>query len=155
MRLLLQRASQAELRIGESVHARIGPGLVILAGFGAEDTLELPDSKTWQSMIGKALGLRIFPDDQGKMNLGIEEFGGEILLVSQFTLYADCRKGRRPSFTAAAPPDLAEALFHKLVADVAEKSPVPVKSGVFQAEMHVGLVNWGPVTISLDSDMFA
>jgi D-tyrosyl-tRNA(Tyr) deacylase len=107
-----------------------------------EDALYLSD---------KVLGLRIFPDDSGKMNLNIAEAGGSLLVVSQFTLYGDCRKGRRPSFDQAAPPRQALALYDHFV-EILRRGPVPVETGVFQAMMEVRLVNHGPVTILIDSD---
>ena len=101
-------------------------------------------------LTGKLLGLRIFPDEAGKMNRGVEEAGGALLIVSQFTLYGDCRKGHRPSFDQAAPPDLAQPLYEYFV-EAARRSRVPVETGVFQAAMEVILINQGPVTILLDS----
>jgi D-tyrosyl-tRNA(Tyr) deacylase len=102
-------------------------------------------------MVDKLLGLRIFPDDSGKMNRNVEESGGSLLLVSQFTLYGDCRKGRRPSFDRAAPPEQAQELYRYFV-ESARRGVVPVETGIFQATMDVHLVNDGPVTILLDSD---
>lgn len=104
MRLLLQRVREGKVAIEGQNVASIGKGLVVLVGFGPEDTLDLRGGKLWNTLIEKMVGLRIFPDDEGKMNRGIEEAGGEIILVSQFTLYADSRKGRRPSFHLSAPP---------------------------------------------------
>jgi D-aminoacyl-tRNA deacylase len=101
-------------------------------------------------LLDKLLGLRIFSDDAGKMNRNVQESGGALLVVSQFTLYGDCRKGRRPSFDLAAPPDQAECLYNYFV-ESAKRGPVPVETGIFQASMQVGLVNDGPVTILLDS----
>jgi D-tyrosyl-tRNA(Tyr) deacylase len=111
MRLVLQRVKSAYVDVPGRRVAAIGPGLLVLAGFGREDGPDLPASRAWTTMIEKMLTLRVFPDAAGRMNLGLEEFGGEVLLVSQFTLYAFCRKGRRPSFDAAAPPDTAGELF--------------------------------------------
>jgi D-tyrosyl-tRNA(Tyr) deacylase len=102
-------------------------------------------------VLGKLLGLRIFRDDDGKMNRNVEEAGGSLLIVSQFTLYADCRRGRRPSFDNAAPPQPALALYNYFV-ESARRGPVPVEAGVFQADMQVHLVNDGPVTILIESD---
>lgn len=102
-------------------------------------------------VLGKLLGLRIFRDDDGKMNRNVEEAGGSLLIVSQFTLYADCRRGRRPSFDNAAPPQPALALYNYFV-ESARRGPVPVEAGVFQADMQVHLINDGPVTILIESD---
>jgi D-tyrosyl-tRNA(Tyr) deacylase len=102
-------------------------------------------------LLDKVLGLRIFPDDSGKMNRNVVETGGALLLVSQFTLYGDCRKGRRPSFDRAAPPEMAQPLYEYFV-ESARQGPVPVETGLFQATMEVHLINAGPVTILLDSD---
>jgi D-tyrosyl-tRNA(Tyr) deacylase len=101
-------------------------------------------------LVDKLLGLRIFPDEAGKLNRNVREAGGALLIVSQFTLYADCRKGRRPSFDQAAPPEVALSLYNYFV-ESAKKGPVPVETGVFQASMEVHLVNDGPVTIQIDS----
>ncbi len=155
MKLLLQRVLEAGVRVEGRDVARIGPGLMILVGFGVEDGPDLPKSGTWPAMLKKALELRIFPDQDGKLNKSITEHGpdgGEILLVSQFTLYADCRKGRRPSFHFAAPPDVASSLFDRFARDMDALVPGKVHTGIFGAEMDVWLTNWGPVTISLSSD---
>jgi D-tyrosyl-tRNA(Tyr) deacylase len=120
--------------------------LLVLIGISREDTHAEADY-----MLDKVLGLRIFPDESGKMNRNIVEAGGALLLVSQFTLYGDCRKGRRPSFDRAAPPQQAQTLYEYFV-DAARQGAVPVETGVFQAAMEVHLVNDGPVTILLDSD---
>lgn len=153
MRLLLQRVKKASVSIAGQKRAEIGPGLLVLAGFGREDSADLPGLPRWNTLLDKMLDLRIFPDDQNKMNLSLRDWNngsGELLLVSQFTLYADCRKGRRPSFDAAAPPALAAALFDQLHADLAAKLPGRVQTGVFGADMDIGLVNWGPVTLLLE-----
>lgn len=154
MRLLLQRVREGRVSIGGQDVASIGTGLVVLVGFGPDDKLELRGSKLWNTLIEKMIGLRIFSDDEGKMNRGIEEAGGEIILVSQFTLYADSRKGRRPSFHLSAPPAVAEPLFQFFVEDVQSRLPGRVQQGVFAADMDVSLTNWGPVTIVLDSADF-
>lgn len=154
MRLLLQRVREGRVSIGGQDVASIGTGLVVLVGFGPDDKLELRGSKLWNTLIEKMIGLRIFSDDEGKMNRGIEEAGGEIMLVSQFTLYADSRKGRRPSFHLSAPPAVAEPLFQFFVEDVQSRLPGRVQQGVFAADMDVSLTNWGPVTIVLDSADF-
>lgn len=154
MRLLLQRVREGRVTIDGQEVASIGTGLVVLVGFGPEDKLEFRGSKLWNTLIEKMIGLRIFSDDEGKMNRGIEEAGGEILLVSQFTLYADSRKGRRPSFHLSAPPSVAEPLFQFFVEDVQSRLPGRVQQGVFAADMDISLTNWGPVTILLDSADF-
>ena len=152
MRLLIQRVKEGHVAIAGKTVASIGKGLVVLAGFGAQDTPELPETRVWEAMIEKMLHLRIFPDAEGKMNRDLTDVGGEIMLVSQFTLYADVRKGRRPSFHVSAAPSVAEPLFRRLVDDVEARLPGRVRQGVFAADMDVSLVNWGPVTILLDSE---
>jgi D-tyrosyl-tRNA(Tyr) deacylase len=117
-----------------------------LVGISRQDTQADADY-----LLDKLLGLRIFPDDAGKMNRSVVDAAGSLLLVSQFTLYGDCRKGRRPSFDRAAPPDLAQVLYEYFV-NAARRGPIPVETGIFQATMEVHLVNDGPVTILLDSD---
>jgi D-tyrosyl-tRNA(Tyr) deacylase len=119
--------------------------LLVFLGVSRTDTAEDADY-----LIGKLLGLRIFPDDDGKMNRNVQEAGGSLLIVSQFTLYGDCRKGRRPSFDRAAPPDQAQDLYNYFV-ESAKRGPVAVETGVFQAMMQVHIVNDGPVTILIDS----
>ena len=151
MRLLIQRVREARVTVGGRVVGQIGPGLMVLAGFGGADAPDLPLSRFWSALLDKLVLLRVFPDAAGKMNLGLADYGGEILLVSQFTLYADTRKGRRPSFHLAAPPEVAEPLFQALVRDVEARLPGRVQHGVFAADMDVSLVNWGPVTLLLDS----
>lgn len=159
MRLLLQRVRRAEVRVREPagwrVAGSVAQGLLLLAGFGGMDGEGLPRSPAWKRMIEKVLDLRVFPDEAGKFNLSLRETGGEVLVVSQFTLYADCRRGRRPSFTDAAPPARAEALYERLAADLEAALPGRVARGVFGGNMDVELVNWGPVTIWLDSADFA
>jgi D-tyrosyl-tRNA(Tyr) deacylase len=144
--LVIQRVKEAHVTVSGTTTGAIGKGLVVLIGIAITDT-----SEDGYYLLGKLLGLRIFPDEAGKMNRDITESGGALLLISQFTLYGDCRKGRRPSFARAAPPDQAEALYEHFVR-AARSGPVPVETGVFQAEMEVHLVNDGPVTILLDSD---
>jgi D-tyrosyl-tRNA(Tyr) deacylase len=154
VRLLIQRVSGAAVDVAGKTAGQIGPGLLVLAGFGADDGPGFAGGKAWRAMIDKTAGLRVFPDQGGKLNLSLEDTGGELLLVSQFTLYADCRKGRRPSFSGAAPPEAAEDLYGRLVADFEARLPGKVGAGVFAAEMDVRLVNAGPVTIMLDSADF-
>lgn len=154
MRLLLQRVREGRVAIEGKTVASIGTGLVVLVGFGPDDTPALRRSRVWSTLIEKMIGLRIFPDEEGKMNRGIEDFGGEVILVSLFTLYADCKKGRRPSFHLSAGPAVAEPLFRQFIEDVDARLPGRVQHGVFAADMDVSLTNWGPVTILLDSADF-
>ncbi|NLM20811.1 MAG: D-tyrosyl-tRNA(Tyr) deacylase [Peptococcaceae bacterium] len=146
MRCVIQRVSKASVQVENETIAQINHGILALVGIGREDSL-----KDLQWMAEKLSGLRIFEDEQGKMNLSLLDVQGEMLLVSQFTLYGDCRKGKRPSFTEAAAPQEAEKLFNELVNAVRQKG-IPVKTGKFQAEMAVELINQGPVTIILDSN---
>ncbi|WP_031484841.1 D-aminoacyl-tRNA deacylase [Maridesulfovibrio frigidus] len=155
MRLVIQRTSGAKVDVADRTVGEIGPGIVVLVGFGKEDTEGLPSSKAWDTIINKMIGLRIFEDDAERMNLALDAFKGDILLVSQFTLYASCHKGRRPSFTGAAQPDLAKDLFDQFTAAVKVKAPGKVETGEFGAMMNIDFVNWGPVTIILDSEDFA
>ncbi len=145
MRLILQRVSEASVTVGGNTVGSIRTGLLILAGMAKSDT----ESEV-NYLAEKVLGLRIFSDSAGKMNLNIVDAGGSLLVVSQFTLYGDCRKGRRPSFDQAAPPEQAQALYNYLV-ETLRRGPVPVETGVFQATMEVHLVNQGPVTILMDT----
>jgi D-tyrosyl-tRNA(Tyr) deacylase len=145
MRLVIQRVSEAQVKVNQGTAGSIGAGLVVFLGIGREDTEE--DANY---LLDKLLGLRIFPDEHGKMNRSIQEVGGSLMVVSQFTLYGDCRRGRRPSFDNAAPPERAEALYRYFL-DSAKRGPVPVENGVFQASMQVHLINEGPVTIWMDS----
>jgi len=143
---VVQRVSQASVDVGGERVAEMGPGLLVLVGVAQGD-----DERAAAELAKKICGLRIFEDDAGKMNLSLEESGGTLGLVSQFTLLADARKGRRPSFGAAAPPERAEPLFERVVAE-ARAIGVPVVTGRFRAMMQVSLVNEGPVTILLDTD---
>jgi D-tyrosyl-tRNA(Tyr) deacylase len=145
VRVVLQRVSRAEVRIGDSVAGRIGPGFLLLVGLAPDD-----DEAKLRWMAEKVLSLRLFADADGKMNLGLEDIGGGVLIVSQFTLYGDTRKGRRPSFIGAAPPDIAIPLYERFVALVRERAPGPVATGEFGAMMDVDLVNDGPVTLLLE-----
>lgn len=145
MRVVLQRVSRAEVRIGGRTAGRIGRGFLLLVGLRADDTDE---KLRW--MADKVIGLRLFPDADGKMNLGLEDVGGGLLVVSQFTLYGDARKGRRPSFIEAAPPDVAIPLYERFVQLLRERAPGPVETGEFGAMMEVDLVNDGPVTLILE-----
>ena len=145
MRLLLQRVSEARVTVDGNTVGSIRTGLLILAGMAKTDT-----ESAGGYLSDKVLGLRIFPDSAGKMNRNIVDAGGSLLIVSQFTLYGDCRKGRRPSFDEAAAPEHAQALYNYLVQKL-RSGPVPVETGVFQATMEVHLVNQGPVTILMDT----
>lgn len=145
MRVVLQRVSSASARVNGEVVGAVGPGLLLLAGFTEGD-----DDETLRWMARKVVDLRIFPDQDGLMNLGLAETGGEILLVSQFTLYGDTRKGRRPSFVHAAPPDQAIPLYQRFAEVLREVAPGRVETGVFGAHMEVSLVNDGPVTLVLE-----
>jgi D-tyrosyl-tRNA(Tyr) deacylase len=145
MRVLIQRVSRAEVRVDHKLLGKIGPGLVVLVGVGHSDTESVADA-----MADKTVALRIFRDDDGKTNRSLMDVGGEILVISQFTLFADTRKGRRPSFLDAAPPDLGERLYERFATAV-EARGVTVARGEFGAEMEVELVNDGPMTIWLDS----
>ena len=145
MRAVIQRVSSARVVIEGNEHSRIGAGMLVLLGVEKEDTTE--DA---QLLARRIVELRIFEDEAGKMNRSIADKGGQILAVSQFTLLGDCRKGRRPSFDPAAPPDIARTLYEQFVKEVSRLG-VPVATGVFQAMMDVELTNHGPVTFILDS----
>ena len=145
MRIVLQRVASARVDVNGITVGSIGPGILALLGISREDSREDADY-----LLDKLLHLRIFPDEERKMNRSVMDCGGSLLVVSQFTLYGDCRKGRRPSFDQAAPPEQALALYEHFV-EAARRGPVPVQTGVFQAMMEVHLVNEGPVTILLDS----
>lgn len=142
---VVQRVRCAAVSVGGQEIARIGRGLLALVGIGRNDS-----SADLSWMARKLVELRVFDDAEGRMNLGLCEAGGQLLLVSQFTLYGDCRKGRRPSYSNAAPPDEAERLYADFLARVRELVP-DAQSGLFQAMMDVSLVNWGPVTLILES----
>ena len=145
MRFVIQRVTEAKVEVdGVSVGA-IGKGFLVLICVGREDSRETADK-----LIKKMTGLRIFEDENGKTNLSLADVGGSLLLVSQFTLYANCKKGNRPSFTEAGDPEKAEALYEYIVAECKKKVPVTEK-GIFGADMKVSLVNDGPFTIILDS----
>lgn len=145
MRAVVQRVSSASVRVDSQTVGQIGRGFVVLLGVAADDT---QDDVIY--MAGKVLGLRVFEDADGKMNLDLKQVSGEVLVVSQFTLYGDCRKGRRPSFIAAARPETAEVLYHSFCAELRGQG-TKVATGRFQAYMEVELINDGPVTLLLDS----
>ena len=146
MRAVLTRVKYASVTIDGETVGKIGPGFLILLGVGPEDTEE-----TARVLAEKALGLRIFEDENGKMNLGLEAIHGEVLVVSQFTLYGNCRKGRRPSFAEAAPPELGEAMYERFL-ELCGELGYPPQHGRFGADMKVESLNDGPVTLLLDTD---
>lgn len=145
MRAVVQRVSEARVRVGGRVAGEIGRGLLVLVGVANED-----GPADVQYIAGKVRDLRVFDDDAGKMNRSVAEAGGGVLVVSQFTLCGDVRKGRRPSFDAAAPPELARGLYEEVARQLRDAG-LPVATGEFQARMEVELVNDGPVTVLLDS----
>lgn len=145
MRFLVQRVSRASVSVNENLESEIAAGLLVFIGISATDGVRDADY-----LADKLVNLRVFPDPEGRMNLSALDIKGELLLVSQFTLYGDCRKGRRPSFDAAAPADRARELYEHAVERIREKGLV-TKTGVFQADMQIELVNDGPVTLLLES----
>lgn len=147
MRACVQRVSRAQVTVGGVVCGRIGKGMLVLLGVAQDDA-----EADAQALAEKLAGLRIFEDGQGKMNLALADVGGAMLVVSQFTLLGDCRRGRRPSFTAAAPPEVAERLYDVFVRAVAAHG-IEVATGRFREHMEVELVNDGPVTLLLDTKM--
>lgn len=146
MRFVIQRVQHAELKVNGETTGSIGKGFLVLIGVAETDTREIADK-----MIKKLLGLRIFEDAEGKTNLDLDAVDGELLLVSQFTLYADCKKGNRPSFIKAGNPDMANELYEYIIAKCRQEIP-KVEKGIFGADMKVSLLNDGPFTILLDSD---
>ena len=146
MRAVLTRVKSASVTIDGAVTGAIGQGFLILLGVGPNDT-----EKECRYLAEKALGLRVFEDENGKMNLGLSDVGGQVLVVSQFTLYGNCRKGRRPSFTEAAPPDLGNAMYERFLEICGELGYTP-QHGTFGADMKVESINDGPVTLILDTD---
>lgn len=145
MKAVLQRVRRASVTVAGQTIGAIDRGLLVLLGVGQGDT-----QQDVHQLADKIVGLRIFDDPDGKMNLDLTQIGGAMLVVSQFTLYGDCRKGRRPSFIEAAPPALAEQLYEQFIAAVGVKG-IPVATGKFRADMQVELVNDGPVTLLLES----
>ena len=146
MRFVIQRVTESEVQVDGEVLGKIGRGFMVLIGVSDSDTKEIADK-----MVKKMLGLRIFEDEQGKTILSLETVGGELLLISQFTLYANCKKGNRPSFIEAGAPDMAEEMYEYIISKCKEQVPV-VERGRFGADMKVSLINDGPFTIVLDSD---
>ena len=146
MRVILQRVSQASVKINGNLKGEIGQGLLVLAGFTASDTL---GDLTWTAK--KVVQMRIFSDAEDKMNLSLQDVGGDILLISQFTLFANTKKGNRPSYINAAPPAIAIPLYEKFIALLEAELGKNIQTGEFGADMKVALLNDGPVTISIDS----
>lgn len=146
MRFLIQCVDRADVTVDGNISGSIDKGYLVLIGISQEDTREIADK-----MIKKMLGLRIFEDENGKTNLSLADVEGSLLLVSQFTLYADCKKGNRPSFIKAGKPELANELYEYIIARTKESVPT-VETGVFGADMKVSLVNNGPFTVMLDSN---
>jgi len=146
MRAVVQRVSRAEVRVDGNTVGRIKKGILVLLGVGQDD-----NEQDLQWMADKVVNLRIFEDENDKMNLSVLDVGGQVLVVSQFTLYGDCRKGKRPSYSSAAAPQDAEKLYEAFVKFIEEKYGIKVETGIFQAMMEVELVNDGPVTLLLDS----
>lgn len=146
MRFVIQRVKEASVRVEDKVIGQIEKGYLVLIGVSDNDTENVADK-----MIKKMVGLRIFEDENGKTNLSLADVGGSLLLVSQFTLYANCKKGNRPSFIEAGAPDKANALYEYIIQECKKAVPI-VQTGEFGAEMAVSLVNDGPFTILLDSD---
>lgn len=146
MRFVVQRVLESEVKVDGKVLGKIGKGFMVLIGVSNSDTKEIADK-----MIKKMIGLRIFEDENGKTNLSLDAVGGELLLISQFTLYANCKKGNRPSFIEAGAPDMASEMYEYIIAKCKEQVPV-VERGEFGADMKVSLINDGPFTIILDSD---
>lgn len=146
MKLVIQRVKNSNVKVDGQVIGEIGKGMMVLVGLTHTDTIE-----TVKTLVNRLLKLRIFPDDHKPMNINIEDFGGEILLISQFTLYANTKKGNRPSFVGAMDPNKAEQLFNNFVIQVTQSHPHKVATGKFGAEMAVELINDGPVTIILES----
>lgn len=144
MRLVIQRVLHAEVQVDGNTIGKIGKGLLVFVGAGQDDTKEIADK-----YLRKLLGLRIFEDENGKINLSLKDVDGELLIVSQFTLYANCKKGNRPSFIEAGEPHMAEALYEYMI-DEAKKSVPVVEHGEFGADMKVSLLNDGPFTVILD-----
>ncbi len=145
MKFVVQRVKHASVTVDNKVIGKIGQGFLVFIGISTEDTKEIADK-----LIKKLIGLRIFSDEQDKINLSLENVGGELLLVSQFTLYADCKKGNRPSFVNAGAPDMANQLYEYIISEC-KKKDIVVQTGSFGADMKVELLNDGPFTIILDS----
>ena len=146
MRFIIQRVSNSKVTIDNEIRGQIGKGFMVLIGGGESDTKDIADK-----MIHKMINLRIFEDENGKTNLGLKDVGGSLLLISQFTLYADCKRGNRPSFVKAGAPDMAKELYEYIISKCKEEIEI-VEQGEFGADMKVELLNDGPFTVLLDSD---
>ena len=146
MKFVIQRVTSASCRVDDRITGQINRGFLVFIGVSDEDTTEIADK-----MTKKLLGLRIFEDENGKTNLALKDVEGELLLISQFTLYADCKKGNRPSFVRAGKPDAANEMYQYIIKKCKEEIPV-VEQGIFGADMKISLLNDGPFTIILDSD---
>lgn len=146
MRAVIQRVTQASVTVEGKITGEIGPGLLVLVGIEDADG---PEDLTWLS--NKIVNLRIFGDDAGVMNLSVKETGGDLLLVSQFTLHASTKKGNRPSYIRASKPDIAIPMYEKMIAQLGQDLGKPVQTGIFGADMKVALLNDGPVTITIDT----
>lgn len=146
MRFVIQRVKEAEVKVDNQSVGSINKGLLVFVGVSNDDNKQIADK-----MIKKLIGMRIFEDSEGKTNLDLSAVNGELLIVSQFTLYADCKKGNRPSFTKAGAPDYANELYEYIISECRKQIPM-VEHGVFGADMKISLVNDGPFTIILDSD---
>lgn len=149
MKFVIQRVTEANVKVDGEIIGEIGKGFMVLIGVGEDDTREIADK-----MVKKMTGLRIFEDENGKTNLSLADLGGQMLLISQFTLYANCRKGNRPSFIEAGAPDKANEMYEYIIEECKKVVPV-VERGQFGADMKVSLVNDGPFTIILDSAQLA
>lgn len=147
MKLLIQRVNHAEVAVDGKICGKIGKGLLVFIGVGHNDTREIADK-----YLKKLLGLRIFEDSEGKTNLSLADINGELLMVSQFTLYADCKRGNRPGFSNAGAPDMANELYEYMLSEARKKVPI-VQHGIFGADMKVSLENDGPFTIILDESI--
>ncbi len=146
MRAVVQRVKRAQVRVEDSITGKIERGILILLGVGEDD-----ENKDLEYIADKIINLRIFEDNDDKMNLSVLDVGGEALVVSQFTLYGDCRKGNRPSYSKAARPQKAQDFYNRFIEYVSNKYSINVESGVFQASMEVDFINDGPVTLMIDS----
>ena len=146
MKFLIQRVTKASCTVDHQITGQIQDGLCVFIGVSSTDTRQMADK-----MIQKLIGLRIFADSEGKTNLSIRDVNGSLLLISQFTLYANCRKGNRPSFTDAGSPELANNLYQNIIDECRKQIPI-VETGIFGAKMKIELINDGPFTIDLDSD---
>jgi len=146
MKFVVQRVTTASCRVDNEITGNINKGFLVLIGVSDSDTTEIADK-----MTKKLIGLRIFEDENGKTNLSLKDVNGELLLISQFTLYADCKKGNRPSFIRAGKPDAAKAMYEYIIQKCKEEIPV-VEQGIFGADMKISLLNDGPFTVILDSD---